>query len=506
MDLPYDKKSPESIETYAKDLIDKSFQDVINQSIYNVSSVRESSFTYGNTSRKGGLGNLLEKYYFGYEPNSDSQADFPDAGVELKVSPYEIKKNGKISAGERLVLTMINFNQEVEPDFFNSHVWTKCKLMLLIYYLRDKTLASNLDYIIKYAQLFEFPEEDIAIILNDYKIIIDKILHGKAHELSESDTLYLGACTKGATAEKSLVSQKYNSDVLAKSRAFCLKTSYMTYILNNYIVPGKKTYRPSLVTSKELHNKDFATILQEKLSKYIDWYEDDIAESLDIEINKSNKSYEATLIYNMLGVKNTHIEEFDKAGIIVRIIKYRLNKSKNQQFRLDDINFMELDAEPFDADVFDEDGNAVGWESSKVYDLLGNTKYLFAVFWEDENGSIFKGSQLWGMPDNDLEIVRNAWSRTKNVVREGVKLQIEPFGKTVRVTNNLPGMSDNGIFHIRPHAEKSYYVFSDGRTFGAGGLSDSTQLPSGERITKQSYWLNRSYIDNQIDKSLKKEY
>ena len=32
-------------------------------------------------SCKGRFGQVLEKYYFKYEPNSDSQADFPDAGL-----------------------------------------------------------------------------------------------------------------------------------------------------------------------------------------------------------------------------------------------------------------------------------------------------------------------------------------------------------------------------------------------------------------------------------------
>ena len=42
------------------------------------------------------------------------------------------------------------------------------------------------------------------IIIDDYNQINEKIKQGKAHELSEGDTMYLGACTKGATAKKSM--------------------------------------------------------------------------------------------------------------------------------------------------------------------------------------------------------------------------------------------------------------------------------------------------------------
>lgn len=85
--LPYDKTDPKSIERYAKKLIGKTFQDVLNESIYSNSKVGDESGKYGDEKRKGGLGNLLEKYYFGYEVNSDSEPDFKEAGVELKVSP-----------------------------------------------------------------------------------------------------------------------------------------------------------------------------------------------------------------------------------------------------------------------------------------------------------------------------------------------------------------------------------------------------------------------------------
>ena len=65
---------------------------------------------------KGGLGNLIEEVYFGYAANSDSISDFVEAGVELKATPYEQKKNGKFRAGERLVLTMISYREPIDPN------------------------------------------------------------------------------------------------------------------------------------------------------------------------------------------------------------------------------------------------------------------------------------------------------------------------------------------------------------------------------------------------------
>lgn len=157
----YDKSNPKSIEEFAKKLIGHNFEEVISWNIKRYGAVKDAPYSdnktdsYSNKKRKGGLGNLLEEVYFGYKLNSDSNADFYEAGVELKVTPYEKNKKGDLRAGERLVLTMISNDAPVEEDFFKSHLWEKCRLILLIYYLRDKTLPSNLMYSIDYVTLFQ---------------------------------------------------------------------------------------------------------------------------------------------------------------------------------------------------------------------------------------------------------------------------------------------------------------------------------------------------------------
>ena len=207
--------------------------------------VREDSSIYGSSEvtetkrNKGNLGQIIEEKFFHYECNSDSRADFHEAGVELKVTPYRINQNGSLSAKERLILTMIDYFQVVNETFEESHFWNKSKLILLIYYLYMKEIKYNLDYKIGYSRLFTPPAQDVKIIRHDYYIIVSKIKEGKAHELSEGDTLYLGAAPKAATS-KDRRKQPFSNE-LAKPRAFAFKNSYMTYVLNNYIVPGKIT-------------------------------------------------------------------------------------------------------------------------------------------------------------------------------------------------------------------------------------------------------------------------
>ena len=91
---------------------------------------------------KGNFGQILEKFYFGYEPNSESAPDFKEAGIELKSSPLKILRNGEFRAKERLVLNIINYIEVYKEEFENSSFWKKNAHLLLVFYLlrRNKTL------------------------------------------------------------------------------------------------------------------------------------------------------------------------------------------------------------------------------------------------------------------------------------------------------------------------------------------------------------------------------
>ena len=487
----FDRKDPISIETFARQLEGKTFQQVFDDADKNV---------LDDKANRGKIGQLIERYYFHYECNNDSNPDFIEAGVELKVTPYKVNKNGTISAKERLVLTKINYDQIVNETFETSHLWHKSKLLLLIYYLYIRGAASRFDYEIKHSRLFTPPEKDVLVIKKDFEIIAEKVRNGLAHKLSERDTMYLSACTKGA--KKTDRTTQPFCDIPAKPRAFSYKTSYMTYILNKYIIPDRNTYIP-FTSLTELKHDNIEEIIQNKLSYYIGMYVSELVEMFGIELNENNKGNVAILVSNMLGVKSTRIEEFAKAGIVIRTLTYRKFKILNQQFRLEDFKFQDLDIELFDDEVLDvETLEPIGWEYSELYDYISNRKYLIAVFWEEKDGTVFKGCQLWSMPEKDIEVVHSAWNELKSIVRKGVRLEKRGH----RVTNNLPGIKHNKVFHVRNHSNKTFYVFSDGSTWGNGSLANADKLPDGRYMTKQAYWLNRSYIDSQLDSSLRRRY
>lgn len=471
--IEYDKRNPSSIEAYAQRLVGKTFRQVWEEDEQQSPQYIREEGAYGSTDvdekkrNKGNLGQIIEEKFFHYECNSDSRADFHDAGVELKVTPYKINKNGSISAKERLILTMIDYFSVVNESFEDSHMWRKSRLILLIYYLWQQDIKQNIDYKIGYSRLFTPPEQDLMIIKHDYQVIVEKIRAGRAHELSEADTLYLGAAPKASTSADRR--KQPFSDELAKPRAFAFKNSYMTYVLNTYILPGKQTYEP--IMSDETSDS-FEEYVTGKIAGYRGRTVGDLCMEFDIDIEKKPKSLEAMLAYRILGIKGNRAEEFEKANVVVKTIRVGSNGKIKESMSFPAFKFKELLQEE--------------WEDSTFGNYLRETRFLFVVYKFDENGELrLKGSQFWNIPYDDLENeVKQVWEKTVDVIKEGLRVDIV---NGVR-RNNLPKASENRVSHVRPHAQNA---------------NDTYELPDGRMYPKQCFWLNNSYILSQLDDALK---
>lgn len=469
----YDETNPISIEKYAQKLVGKTFLDVCNEDDMKksqvISDISNYEFKHENKKRKGGLGEIIEERFFHYKCNNDSRPDFEKAGVELKVTPYKMNKNGLYTAKERLIITMIDYFAVVDEKFEESHLWQKAKLILIIYYLYQKEIENRLNYKIGYVRLFTPPEKDIKIIKHDYEIIVGKIRDGKAHELSEGDTLYLGAAPKAATS-KDRRKQPYNSK-LAKPRAFALKNSYMTYVLNNYIIPGKNTYEP-IIRDNVLET--FEDYVVNKINKYRGYTIQDLCTEFCIEYEKKPKNLESMLAYRILGIKGNHAEEFEKANIVVKTIRIGKNNKIKESMSFPIFKFKELIKEE--------------WETSTFRTYLSETRFLFVVYKFDKQDVLhLMGCQFWNMPYGDLEMeIKKVWKQTKNILLDGLQI----MHKNGKNYNNFPKASENPVCHVRPHAQNSM---------------DTYELPDGRQYPKQCFWLNNSYILNQLNESFKRE-
>lgn len=471
--LSYDSKDPISIKAYAKHLENKTLRQLFGDELQN------------NYSGKGKLGQLVEELYFNYKPNSNSEPDFIEAGLELKTTPLKKISKGLVSK-ERLVFNIINFEEEYKFSFENSSFWKKNKLLLLIFYLHEKEKL-DIDYVFKIVRLWRFPITDLKIIIDDWKTIVAKIKEGKAHEISEGDTLYLGACTKGSTAEKSKRKQPF-SEILAPQRAFSLKSKYLNFIIERSLKgdfelpPLNAAYIKILESQNDLLRSDnddliilsdsheavikdiseyrkgqtFEDVIVEKFEKYYGYSEQEIVDSFSLDVNLKAKNKNYVLARAILGVTKQKIEEFEKAEIELKTIKLTENGVLKESMSFAQIKFLEIINEE--------------WEESYLYTTL-TKRFFFVIFRKDKNQvSRLHKVKFWTMPNSDLIIAEKFWKSTKEKISQGIYNQ---FWK----------LKDHNIFHVRPKGVNS---------------KDLMETPQGTMEKKKSYWLNSRYILKQL--------
>lgn len=463
-DFPYDSSLKDSIIFYAKKLIGKNLKEFCPKEI-------------SNGKNKGGFGQFLEKYYFLYEPNSLEEPDFPLARLELKSSPLKELKNLKLVSKERLVLNIINYMDIVNQEFEVSSFYKKNRNLLLVFYLY-KVDETVFDYKIKIVDEWSFPSLDLELIKQDFLKIKDKISSGKAHELSEADTLYLGACTKGSKGGNHR--EQPNSSIKAKQRAFSLKQGYVNHIIAS-LSDNREKYGRVIESLELLKKKGFEEIILDKFKAYYRKTVSQIIRELNVELNPKAKNFYASLTKAILNIKqDCEIEEFKKADIEVKTI--RLN---NNNLPKEDMSFKAFKYE----DIMKQN-----WNSSEFKEIL-EKKFLFIFFKYYGDELKLEKVKFWNITNSDLQVVRKMWIDTKKVIKSGnivKKIKTNKNGKTVRYTN-FPGKKDNHISHVRPHGQNSKDVFA---------LPIEDKLTKEKFYTKHCFWLNASYVKEKIFKDI----
>ena len=452
----------DEIQILAKSALGKTFKELNNM---NVTTIYNNEYNKDDEKfNKAFFGHLFETNVYGYNINSISAPDFIDAGIELKVTPYKKNKDNTLSAKERLVLNIINYMDEYKNEFYSSHFWFKNNKIQIIWYFYEPHKNKN-DLRITHELLFTFPKEDLPIIIKDWETIINKIKQGKAHEISEADTMYLGACTKGAN-KKSVREQPFSS-IKAKQRAFCLKTSYMTGLVRKYI--GNYEDVEKVIKNA---GEGFTEFVENVTKKYQGKTQKQLMHEFNIDSNAKNLN--GILIARMFNVKSRlrDTDEFQKANIVPRTIRVEENGHIKESMPFPYFNYMDF--------------KTTDWEESKLKEELETTKYMFFIFKKKDNDYIFSGIKLWNMPELTLENeVKNMWNNTKNIILSGnIIKSIDNMGKR---NTNFPGIGDNGVCHVRPHARDS---------------KDTLPLPVKDKLTglaeytKHCFWLNSKYLEN----------
>ncbi len=439
MPSKYDQTDPKSIEKFATRLLQ--------------STLRKEIFATVETKGKGGFGQVLEKGYFEIDPGNSPEPDFSGAGVELKSFPLKKLKNGQVVAKERMALSMIDYEKVVGETWENCSVMKKNALLLLVAYMHDFDPEVNfMDYVIKIAQLWEFPEEDLKIIRDDWNEIVRIIKEEGPQYLSEGRTMYLGAVTKASTSkDRRAISG-------AKPRAFSLKQPYLTKIVQRILGKVEEVAEPAVTNSKDYQDGEtFESLVARKFQPYIGKSIAELREELGVTSSLSAKNYVEVITRAALGVKTRHIEEFDKAGIKMKTIRLQRNGIPKESMSFSSFRFRELAEEE--------------WETSTLRERLSQ-RFFFVVFKEDEHGELrLCKVKFWTMPVTTLDgEVYRVWTLMQKAVRES-----DP--------ENFPKGKNSPILHVRPHGKNK---------------ADVDEMPDGSTTTKRCFWLRNTYVAEQV--------
>ena len=428
----YQKESADSIYGFALLLTGKSLSEVVDLP-ENLENLRD----------RGKLGTLVEKYYFKHEPPNDHNPDFPIAGVELKVTGVIKHKRGNYVAKERLVLTMINYDHIVKESWESNTFYNKCKKMLIMFYLYTREIPVVERKFVLTPLMYEIPEIDLPVIKSDWEKIQKKVLEGKAHELSEGDTFYLGACRKGAGGVKEKLRSQPFSTVGAPSRAFSFKQGYLSRLIVDTQEDSTLGVTPKISIEEATHLR-FAPFLGmsiEDLSARLNHHKRD----------KNHKNFHREIATKILTGGGSSVSELVKAGIEMKTVRLKNDGKPRESMSFPAFNFLEIASEI--------------WEESSFFEKI-ERKFLFIVFKLGDDGvERLEKAGYWNMPYEDRLEAERVWRDTQKRVAINA--------------HDLPGMTESHVAHVRPKAK-------DG--------NDKGLTPQGDMRTKQCFWLNASYI------------
>lgn len=431
----YDDSSIDSIYAFAKELTGKSLLEAVGLPEKVV-----------NKLSRGALGNMVEEFYFGFKPNSEHRPDFPLANLELKITGVKANARKQFVAKERLVLTMINFEDIVGETWETSSLVFKCRLMLILFYLYDREQADVDRRFVLDPMIYDLFRHDAEIIERDWRAIQSKVIDGKAHELSEGDTFYLGACRKGSGGPNEKLRKQPFSRKLAKARAFSFKQTYLTQLIQGHETDAY-LYRPgsTIEESTKLKFEPFIGNTIDELSQKLGHFKRD----------KNHKSFNRELAEKMLGANPQDVAELAKADIEMKTVRMKSTGVPRESMSFPTFKYLDIVQQ--------------NWEDSKFFERI-ERKFLFVVYEIGSDGiERLKKVAYWNMPFADRLEAQRVWEQTKHRVAIDAK--------------NLPKESESHVAHVRPKASNA---------------NQRNMSPQGEMLGNKCFWLNRKYIGQVI--------
>lgn len=397
---------------------------------------------------KGRVGQHVESY-FGLRMNSEAGPDFPHLGVELKTVPLRRHKSGRtLSAKERTFITQINYDSIHRQPFDESSLDTKTRHTLYVFYEWQRDQPTTETSVLR-AYLHERDAAAIDMARRAYAHVVAEVKAGRAHLLSEGDTLGIGPATKDAGG--AWAPQPFGREQ-ARRRAFAWKAAYTTALYRSL---DSDRWRGDLGLEAVLDEA------RERVSRHRGWTVRQLRNEYCPGTSDEWKSVTGAVARRLLGSPSSTREplRYEPFGLLVRAIRVADDGMPWEGTSFPAIDFR---------DVAEEE-----WESSPLVEQL---RSILLVVFRDPSKQVME-SELeslvhWQPTDRDVAVMREEYERFRAYIAES-RPEDAPTEKQTR------------ILHMRPHG-------ADGR--------DLVDLPNGRQFRRSAFWLNKSYLQRVIER------
>jgi DNA mismatch repair endonuclease MutH len=399
------------------------------------------------TSGKAEVGHAVEAH-FGIPRNSLQEADFPGAGIELKVVPMRRTGRG-LGIKERTVISMIDYDDLVLETWDSAKV--RGKLRILFVFFEHLDGRPKAEFPIRRVVVWTPDVRAEAFLRADWERVQAKVRHGLAHRLSESDGRIMGPCTKGADASH-LRTQPFSSE-MARYRAFALKPSFTLHLYRDAESRAATSIAPTLEMSRV---ETFEQQLTARFEPFVGRTVGEVGDELRVPRSMA-KSYAAQVSRRIFGAagSKTPIREFEEMGLTPRVTRVGPDLMPYESLSFPAFAYFVL---------LEED-----WADS---DLLSRVEYMLLIPVRGPKKGTPQASCTFGRPvfwrptADELELIRREWETYRIEIRNGRATDLTPASATVAI-------------HVRPHGRDA---------------NDTADAPVVGPVVKKSFWLNRGFV------------
>lgn len=453
--------------------------------------------TRDSTKVTGLAGHVIEESVLGYKPNPSQEADLLVDGTptELKTTGVLYKKvdrSMRFIAKEPSSITAVSVEKIVPQTFDDSFFWHKIEHLLFVFYwYKSLTTVEAKEYAnfpIKGHLFYEFSENDLQIIKNDWQIIHDFIADLQAkYGIEEAKEHYPNL----STVVNKLTVYLDTAPKWPKKPRFRLRRRVVDFIVDKALNRGTLEVLPDTYASLNDLEKKCVDITNQyrgmTLSQILTHFGikfDDNKELTD----KALKQFAEHAVVRMFGgqsSKMSQVELFRKFGVVAKSIAVTSKGGRTEDMKMFSTDFDELNNPSLD------------FKDSEVFSYFHDNQLLCIMFQEKElaKGEVarladntFLGFKLLQFDDGFLDDAKLCWDTAREIIQTGKLEFVYTLDKNGNRIRNKKSQTWQGAPNL-PKAEHFKVFFR-----GTGSTAADKVNILGVDMLRQSYWVKGTYI------------